>query len=464
MSPNTKSNRWMLTIYNWGSWGSPRVWMEPLRKRFNITYWVMGEEICPTTGKPHLQGYLEMGHGQDINTRKKHSTMLGMMKVIDPKNHRKIQWWREIKFLLPDGSSASNTAYCKKTRPGDVPNSVVYEWGTPMPSANVIGSAERRAVSKQGERTDLDTVKDLIKSGAITNYETMWGTSGLSCQASALGLSHLARTRPESRGMPVIISLHGTTGTGKSRWTKEVCDRLQDTLGWTNYTCGSTSKWFCGYDKHDVAVIDDLRASQWDFALLLRLLDRYPLLVEVKGGRTWWCPRVVIITNPVPHEQWYSTLQRFDGDISQLTRRIMQHEYGGEYEFTKDDGCPGRARFFENIDKLIVDAKSKLLIPVPGVAAAPGGALGAGGPGGVDARDAGAAPAPWSPSNPGVLGDLYGGAADVSFDIDWGLPEETAPVIDLSVGNEGGASESKGGDDEDLDAWFNTMSENIRHV
>jgi len=44
------------------------------------------------------------------------------------------------------------------------------------------------------------------------------------------------------------------------------------------------TKWWDGYDKHESIVIDDFRASNIEFNHLLKLLDRYPMRIETKGG------------------------------------------------------------------------------------------------------------------------------------------------------------------------------------
>lgn len=392
VSSNTKANRWRFVIYNYEPWGTPWAWLQPMCSKFNITYYCIGEEICPNTGRPHLQGYLELGNGSEINDRKKLQTMKGLLKASGCKNKTKLAWWKEIHWDTCDGTPLDNIRYCSKTREGDTPNEVVHIWGTPMPPENVLGSRERKRDKHQGERTDLDFAKDLVAEGKVTDYKSAWATRGLSCQASALLLAHLARTEPESRGQTVVFWLHGETGSDKSRLSKWAKQQFADRLGWSTYSCGTSSKWFDGYDDDEVAIIDDHRATHWEFSLLLRLLDRYPVMVEVKGGRVWWRPKVIIITSPVPHTQSYESLPRFDGDVSQLTRRI-HGDHGGEYLLAKGpwgdgDALNSKQQFRLAVDRLCLDSIPEIPIPVPvvedGDAAGPGGSGGDGGPLPVD--------------------------------------------------------------------------------
>ena len=58
--------------------------------------------------------------------------------------------------------------------------------------------------------------------------------------------------------------------------------------------------WFDGYDGHDTAIFDDFRASVNRFAYILRVLDRYPMDVPVKGGFVNWNPKYIVFTCPRP--------------------------------------------------------------------------------------------------------------------------------------------------------------------
>lgn len=67
-------------------------------------------------------------------------------------------------------------------------------------------------------------------------------------------------------------------------------------------------------------VIDDFRADFCKFHVLLRLLDKYPYVVEVKGGSRQWLAEEIFITAPMHPRDAYA--HRSDEDIKQLLRRI----------------------------------------------------------------------------------------------------------------------------------------------
>lgn len=67
------------------------------------------------------------------------------------------------------------------------------------------------------------------------------------------------------------------------------------------------SQWWDGYMNHEVVVIDEFYG--WlPYDTLLRLCDRYPLMVETKGGQVNFCAKTIVITtNGVPNT-WYKNV------------------------------------------------------------------------------------------------------------------------------------------------------------
>lgn len=118
----------------------------------------------------------------------------------------------------------------------------------------------------------------------------------------------------------------GPTGAGKTReaWSeaiKAAGGNLQEI--WVSH---ATSQWYDGYHGQRFAILDDIRSAQWPFAELLRITDRYPIQVPVKGGFRKWVPTTIWITAPGRPEEVYcdhTTGRVFDG-IEQLNRRISE--------------------------------------------------------------------------------------------------------------------------------------------
>lgn len=95
-----------------------------------------------------------------------------------------------------------------------------------------------------------------------------------------------------------VFVLQGPTGTGKSRWCLE---NFPDAY-WKQ-----RSQWWDNYNGEEVVILDEFYG--WlPFDLLLRICDRYPLMVETKGGQIQFqAKKVIITTNAIP-ERWYKNV------------------------------------------------------------------------------------------------------------------------------------------------------------
>lgn len=110
----------------------------------------------------------------------------------------------------------------------------------------------------------------------------------------------------------VVNVYWGRTGTGKSRraWGEATLEA---------YPKDPRSKFWDGYNGQDSVVIDEFRGGI-DVSHMLRWLDRYPVLVEVKGSSAVLKASKVWITSNLAPEQWYPGL---DPDtLAALLRRL----------------------------------------------------------------------------------------------------------------------------------------------
>ena len=104
----------------------------------------------------------------------------------------------------------------------------------------------------------------------------------------------------------------GSTGTGKSL--------AASTSAPDAYWKSANGKWWDGYEGQDDVIIDEYRADFCKFDELLRLFDRYPLKVEVKGGYVEFVSKRIFISCPKhPADVWDSLTEE---DVSQFFRRI----------------------------------------------------------------------------------------------------------------------------------------------
>jgi len=95
----------------------------------------------------------------------------------------------------------------------------------------------------------------------------------------------------------VVSVFWGRTGTGKSR-------RAWDEAGLEAYPKDPLTKFWDGYRGHQNVVIDEFRGGI-SIGHLLRWLDRYPVIVEVKGSSVALRATRIWITSNLDPRLWY---------------------------------------------------------------------------------------------------------------------------------------------------------------
>lgn len=237
-------------------------------------YVVYGREIGEN-GTRHLQGYVQF----------KVKKRFGAVKQMDAFTRAHLE--------IAHGSAEQNVRYC--TKDGEY-----VEFGE---------------YTKRGARTDLAAVKQAIDAGAseleiAEDYFECWVKNYKAFERYRLLKGERIRSKP------MVILLIGLTGTGKTRY---VFDQPDDRPLYVWADSGTKTVWFDGYDNHERVLFDDFDSNLIPYRLMLRLLDRYPMNVPVKGGYKPWNPKKIFITTNVDPELWYP-----ERDISHLKRRIDQ--------------------------------------------------------------------------------------------------------------------------------------------
>lgn len=117
---------------------------------------------------------------------------------------------------------------------------------------------------------------------------------------------------------------YGATGTGKTRTAFEELMQKGITLNEIFISSGKIDPFLNGYTGQHAAILDDFRPGFCRFEFLLRLLDGYPVYVNVKGSYIQWIAEEIIITAPTQPCDMYvnhETGQTWD-NLDQLLRRI----------------------------------------------------------------------------------------------------------------------------------------------
>lgn len=191
-----------------------------------------------------------------------------------------------------------------------------------------------------GTNPYIDTLSQKEKNELLikTNFKELVDKGELSIfklpvleKAKKIYTNELLQAKFEKK---IVYWYYGPTGTGKTRHAWDKAKELLEDLAEESdpgsdrgiWVSNGDGKWFDGYSGQRVVIIDDLRASSWEFSWLLRITDSYPIQVPIKGGFVRWVPKYVFITAPDEPRVIYSnhqTCEPFDG-IEQLERRITE--------------------------------------------------------------------------------------------------------------------------------------------
>lgn len=234
---------------------------------------IVGREVCPTTGRRHLQGYLQL-------CSKKRLTAL------------KADYPARAHWELARGTPEQNVEYCSKE--GDV---------------RVHGR-----MRKKGERTDLAAVINAASQGGMRAVTE--GAHNL--QAIRVAEYWLKYHEGQREEKPVVVWIWGPSGSGKTTLAKSLCRSHHDND--TYFKTPTTGKWWDGYDGQRNVIIDEFRDEDYKFTTILSLLHEHETRIEHKGGIRQFKPRLVVITSVFEPSQQYTSQP--EEPIRQLTRRI----------------------------------------------------------------------------------------------------------------------------------------------
>jgi len=169
----------------------------------------------------------------------------------------------------------------------------------------------------QGKRTDLDVCREMIIQGkpevqiADEHFQT-W------CKYFK-AFERYRRLKIPFRDWQTTVEVYwGPPGSGKS----SKAQRTYPGAYWLPQP-KNNEVWWDGYEGQEVVVIDEFYG--WlKHSFLCRLCDRYPLLVETKGGHVAFTARKIIITSNKPPTEWYkfglgALERRFSAPIGEVT-------------------------------------------------------------------------------------------------------------------------------------------------
>lgn len=324
---NTAVRRVCFTLHDYGLIDLKRI------LGIKYKYIVIGYERCPTTGREHLQGFINLQAPTKFNTVK---AQIGVKSHIERTR----------------GTDEQNRTYCVK-------------------SGEFI---EDGVLSQQGRRSDLEmAAREVVASrGNLKSTAEQFPCVFIRYHQGLRAYSKIM-FRPTPRCFKTSLHVYvGSPGAGKSRGAREaalaICLHLQssrtqgaprqpenqhpaaeqttdgdfqarDGLAPPRADSGEPStdtqdaaecifykqrgEWWDGYCQQPVVIIDDFYG--WlKYDELLKIADRYPYRVPVKGSYEEFNSSTIFITSNVQVDKWY----KFDGyDPRALYRRITEYKH-----------------------------------------------------------------------------------------------------------------------------------------
>ncbi len=267
----SQGKNWCFTLNNYGTDDEDHI--KDAAANQGVRYFIFGREVAPS-GTKHLQGYIQFV---------RRCVLSRVKRVVGDRAH----------VELSRGTPKQAADYCKKD--GDYCEAGEIAQG-------------------QGARTDLAQVAEACKAGeSFAQIAERFPSAALRYGNGIQRLRQLCR--PSRTTPPQIWVFWGATGSGKTRRVWQYADKEQLWL----HPGGS---WFDGYDGHKAAVFDDFDGSWFKLSYLLRLLDRYIMMVPNKGGHAWWYPTTIYLTSNLEPKEWYPNAHA--AHQAALMRRISE--------------------------------------------------------------------------------------------------------------------------------------------
>lgn len=243
---------------------------ETLKSR--VKYFAYGNEICPSTGTAHKQGFAYAWKPMRFAT----------WKSLFPGVH--IEEMR--------GDFRENTAYCSK-------ESELVEFGE-KPNRHGVKSTVLNYKRKLDEgKTVMEVAEEEEFFPTMLQYRN--GLEAYKRHVRAKSINEFYK--------PEVYVRIGPPRTGKTRW-------VFDKYGFGNVTTMypyQGGRLFVPPNVGDVVLFDDVEAgSVVPVSIFKQLTDGNPRLYECKGGDVMWRPKVIVFTSNSHPFSWWPDLSEFD--------------------------------------------------------------------------------------------------------------------------------------------------------
>lgn len=244
------------------------------------TYGIYGIEIG-NSGTQHIQGYGYWANKISFST----------IKETLPRAH----------IECAKGDAGENQRYCSK-------DGNYTEYGI---------------LPQQGRRNDIVAFKDDIlagmneedliekHTGCFAKYDRFYQ------RCRNIVLKKIAKEMIQ----PEVIVITGEPGVGKTHTIYEE-NNIEDIYKVEVGDGSSGSVFWDNYNGENTILIDDFH-SNLKLDYMLRLCDKYPMKLNIKGGHTWKCAKKIYITSNIKLDNWYPNCP--DIHKRALKRRITKY-------------------------------------------------------------------------------------------------------------------------------------------
>ena len=257
--------------------------LNTFRVKYDCSYFVMGKEVCPTSGRPHVDGYYE------YKTARKETTEINKFKKLFGEG-----WGRVV---TAHGSAGENFNYSTKEDRGYEEHGIA-----------VVNGESRNLTSAKQELVEGKTTTDSICLEDPEMYH-MYGRT-------LSKIEDICMRKKFRTEMTTCIWYHGKTGVGKSH------KAFEGFTPDTHYVWkGNDNGWQDGYQQQETVIINDFR-GEIKYNEMLQLIDKWPHTLPRRGREPMpFMSKHIIITSSLPPDQVYC--RRLEEDsLEQLLRRI----------------------------------------------------------------------------------------------------------------------------------------------
>lgn len=274
-------------------------------------YMIIGFETAPTTGTKHIQGYIYFNNERSVARMKK-----------------RFPHFCEI----ARGNALANKKYCSK-------EGNFLEYGE-MPS--------------QGTRSDINAFRDSILDGMseediIQNHAPELAKYDRFYQRLR---TIVLKKKQKNRGVPEVHVRIGDPGMGKSRYIHDTYNE-DDIYQFENGDGSAGSTFWNDYDGQKIILIDDFDSSQFKLTYFLKLLDRYKMRLNTKGGFTYLCAEKIYITTNLDVDRWYPNCSPIHKEA--ITRRLTSITHLRQGQAQSTHNIASRELYTEPLELSLLD-------------------------------------------------------------------------------------------------------------